>query len=91
MNLVDKCDILSDAWDVFGEDEVWTGFFDHADLGIPFAFGVSNGYILDMSPEGEALIQDTWEFFCTILNLSSVQEWEGLEEMMIAAGILQEA
>jgi hypothetical protein len=88
MDFASKCDILADAWTVFDNDEDWEALITYADLGLPFAFGVANGFILDLSPEGEAMIQDSWEHLCNLMDLPDDEEWESLEAMMIAAKLI---
>ena len=85
MDLVRKCDILTEVWSKFDEDEEWEAFIEYLDLSLPFAFGVAKGLIVELSPEGQSMIQAAWEYLCGQLDLPEEGEWESLEEMLKAS------
>lgn len=90
MKLLEKAVILADLWEIFDGDENWEPFFRYSDLGIPFAFGVSNGYILDLSMEGERVIEETWDFVCDIMQLDPDGEWEDTASFLKSANYVEE-
>jgi hypothetical protein len=89
MELLDKANIIAEVWGAFGEQEEWQDFFEYFDLGIPFAYGLANGFILDLSPDGEQSIEDTWDSLCTILGLDPQGEWEDTTSFLNSANYME--
>ena len=81
MELIDKADILFDAWLYIDERDEWEEFVAYNQLGLPLAHSLHMGYILDLSPEGEMLIEDTYAMLCNVLKVSVDDEFASFEDM----------
>jgi hypothetical protein len=66
MELIDKANVLAELWMLDRDHRVC----EYADLGMPYAFGVATGDILDLSPDGEKMVNDAWEYFCNTFALN---------------------
>lgn len=86
MELIDKARILADFAEIYRNQEDWQDFISYNDLGIPYAIGLAFGHILDMSSDGETLIQDTWSHLCEVLGIDSDEEYMFIDDLF-AAGV----
>lgn len=66
MELIDKANVLAQLWMLDRNNEVCVW----ADLGMPYAYGIAQGDILDLSAEGEKMVNDAWLLFCKVYNLN---------------------
>ena len=66
MELIDKANVLAQLWMLDRDNDVCVW----ADLGMPYAYGIAQGDILDLSAEGEAMVNDAWLLFCKVYNLN---------------------
>lgn len=81
MELIDKAAIVSDAWTRLGDDPRWQPYMQYFDLAMPFSFGVTMGYILELSIEGESLIENAYEALCEIARVDKNVEYASLDDM----------
>lgn len=84
MQLIDKARIIADFAEAHGGQPDWIDFMQYNDLGIPYAVGLSNGHILDMSDTGERFILDTWNDLCTTLDIDTDAEYAFLDDLFSA-------
>lgn len=75
MQLIDKANVLSQLWMLDREHDVCV----FADLGMPYSFGVANGDILNLSSEGEEMIESAWQYFCTYFSLNPSDDLTNLD------------
>ena len=90
MELIDKANILSELSLMYSDDERWSEFFSYHDLAMPYAFGLSFGHILELSPEGDNLIESAWLTFCDILRVDPNADWDGIISMFRNADFSEE-
>ena len=55
-----KCEILSDLWTDYRDDEDFKDFFEYNDLGVPMAYGVVAKLIDKLTPDGVRYIEDSF-------------------------------
>jgi hypothetical protein len=73
MELVDKAEILSDCWMRYRYDPEMELFMQQNDLGMPYAFGIASGDIVDISTNGEGMVLETFD---NLLQFASKPEGE---------------
>lgn len=65
-----RCNILSELWTGYSNDEEYESFFNINDIGLPLAFMISEGYVAGTEKAKDA-IDETWD---------ALMEKEGLED-----------
>ena len=75
MELIDKANVLAQLWMLDRNNEVCVW----ADLGMPYAYGIAQGDILDLSAEGEKMVNDAWLLFCKVYNLNTDDDLSQLD------------
>jgi hypothetical protein len=55
-----KCEILSDLWTDYRDDEDFKDFFEYNDLGVPMAYGLVAKLIEKLTPDGVRYIEDSF-------------------------------
>ena len=55
-----KCEILSDLWEDYRDDEDFKDFFEYNDLGVPMAYGLVAKLIEKLTPDGVRYIEDSF-------------------------------
>jgi len=83
METLDKATILADFWLLHDGDTAWSEFFAYNDLAMPYSFGVAFGHIAELSPDGEALIDETFSVLCDALGVSPDDDWDTLEPIIL--------
>jgi hypothetical protein len=83
----DKTGILGTLWIEFRADEDFTDFIEYNDLGLPMAYMVAEGLIKECSPTGEALIEETFNMFCELLEITD-EDFEVLEDINLGAVLM---
>ena len=84
MQLIDKANVLSQLWMLDREHDVCV----FADLGMPYSFGVANGDILNLSAEGEEMIEATWRYFCNYFSLNPDDDLTNLDVEDVMESVL---
>ena len=84
MELIDKARIIADFAEAHGGQPDWFDFMRYNDLGIPYAVGLTNGHILDMSEAGERFVADTWDDLCNTLDIDANAEYAFLDDLFSA-------
>lgn len=74
MELVDKADILADAWLTQRDNPVLSEFFAYHDLGPALAYALSNGIVLDLSKQGEEYIENSFDAFSEYYSVEEGEE-----------------
>lgn len=85
MELIDKAGILFDAWMYIEERPGWETFISYNQLGLPLAHSLHMGYILELSIEGEGIIENTYDMLCEVLRVSQDQEFDSFIQMWNSA------
>ena len=88
-----KCNILRELVEgpretLIEKREDWREYFDDHNTGLIIAVIVDRGYAVvnDDTPNGEALVEAAWIYFCTMLHIDIDGEYGTLDEC-IAAGL----
>jgi len=68
--------ILGQLWVNYKTEDEWADFFEYNDLGLPLAFGFTEG-IINHTPTLEQYINETWDLFLEGLGI----EDEGFEDI----------
>ena len=76
MDMADKATILSDIWFDYRNDAEWQDFMTYNDLGLPLADAVANGLVLELSPAGEAIVQETYTMLCNRLGIDPSESFD---------------
>lgn len=91
-SFTDKCEILSQVWvnwkDEEDSSEGWKSLFKMNDVGFPFAYLVRNGYAsVKKTIAGENPIEETWQDFCHSLSIDPEAKYSDIIEMFKASPI----
>ena len=70
MELANKAGIIGQLWIEFRNDEDFTAFMEYNDLGCPLAYMVAEGLIKELSPVGEEMLEETFEMFLQLINIT---------------------
>jgi len=73
------CHALTQLW-LFYRDEAikneeWKKFYDWADIALPLAYAVDNGYVTSVKKEGKAVIVEAWEVFCDMIDIDPKENY----------------
>jgi hypothetical protein len=63
-----KCEILSDIWLNYRDDEEFKDFIEYNDLGLPLAYALSSG-IVEKTDRAKAFVNETFELLLSGLGL----------------------
>jgi hypothetical protein len=78
-----RCDILSDLWMNYRDEEDFKDFIEYNDLGLPLAHFISEG-IVSSAPMAEQYINETWNLFIAALEIDDTG-FESLEQVLFEA------
>jgi hypothetical protein len=78
-----RCDILSDLWMNYRDEEDFLDFIEYNDLGLPLAHFISEG-IVSSAPMAEQYVNETWNLFIAALEIEDVG-FSTLEEVLFQA------
>jgi hypothetical protein len=70
METADKAGIVGQLWIEFRNDEDFSVFMEYNDLGCPMAYMVAEGLIKELSPVGEEMINETFNMFLALLEIT---------------------
>ena len=76
-----QCEILSDLWLNFREDEQLVEFVRYNDLGLPLAYLI-NACLAEVTDDGVPYVEETFSQLCETLNLDADQEYSSLDQML---------
>jgi hypothetical protein len=77
------CEILSDLYANYKDDEDFQDFVGFNDLGLPLAY-FQHENLSNVTPDGERYIAETWRVLLGSLRLDD-EGFENLEELLAAA------
>jgi hypothetical protein len=80
-NLETKCEILSDLWINYKDDEALEDFVEYNDLGLPLAYLIHTE-LVTVTDEGIPYIDETFNLLCTSLGLDIDGDYITLNEML---------
>lgn len=62
------CEILSDLWMDYREDEEFRDFIEYNDIGLPLAYAFAND-IAKPTDTGKGIVEETWSLLLTGFDL----------------------
>jgi hypothetical protein len=80
------CEILSEFWSEYRDDENLKEFTAYNDLGLPLAYFINESIVIS-TPASEAYINETFNFLIAALGIDDQVSYESLDEMFDAAGL----
>ena len=87
LDFADKAGILGQLWIEFRGDEDFTDFIEYNDLGLPMSYMVAEGLIKECSVTGEALIDETFNMFCELLEITD-EDFDILDEINLGSVLM---
>jgi hypothetical protein len=72
-----KCNILSDLWENYRDEEAFTDFIEYNDLGLPMAYMLKEGLINEVTETGQIYINETFLLFITALGVEEKEIEDG--------------
>ena len=77
-----KLEILADLWMNYRSDDEFVDFFEYNDLGLPLSYAALNK-IAKLTPQGEAMIDETFSLLLTALNLEDTEAgYQSLDDLL---------
>jgi len=78
------CEILSEFWAEYRDEEDLKDFVSYNDLGLPLAYFINESIVLP-TPAAEAYINESFNFLVAALGIDDKVTYESLDEMFDAA------
>jgi hypothetical protein len=76
-----QCEILSDLWLNYKENEELKDFIEYNDLGLPLAYLIHTD-LAKVTDDGIPYVEETFNLLCTALDLDADAEYISLNEML---------
>jgi hypothetical protein len=76
-----KCEILSELWLDYRQDEQFQDFIEYNDIGLPLSYFIE-AEIVQATAIAEEYISETFRLFSVALGLDSSKDWQSLNEML---------
>ena len=77
-NIETKAFILGDLYSNYREDKGFREFIGYNDLGLPLAYFLSEGLIIELSVDAIRYIEETWELFIVSLGVKEENITDGM-------------
>jgi hypothetical protein len=78
------CEILSEFWSEYRDEEDLKDFVAYNDLGLPLAYFINESIVIS-TPASEAYINESFNFLVAALGIDDKVTYESLDEMFDAA------
>jgi hypothetical protein len=78
------CEILSEFWAEYRDEEDLKDFVSYNDLGLPLAYFINESIVIS-TPASEAYINESFNFLVAALGIDDKVTYESLDEMFDAA------
>jgi hypothetical protein len=76
-----KCEILSDIWFGYRDEQEFQDFIEYNDLGLPLAYAI-HGEIVQATELAKQYIQETFDLLSEALGVNPDEDWQSLDEML---------
>ncbi len=76
-----KCDILSDLWMEYRDDQEFMDFIQYNDIGLPLAYFIANK-IVSNTTISQQFIEETWSLFLGTLGITEDTGFETLDDIL---------
>lgn len=80
-----KCQILSDFWLNYRDQEGFEDFIEYNDLALPLAFAIAEN-IVESTKIAETYVLEGWELLCGALGLDANLDYQSIDDMFLEAG-----
>lgn len=80
-----QCEILSELWMDYRDDEQFEDFVVYNDLGLPLAYFIHEG-VVKSTPQAEIYVGETFNLLVAALDADPEEEYESLSELFIKYG-----
>ena len=77
-----KCNILSELWIKYRNEEKLADFFDYNDISLPLAFMISEGVITERNVIIEGFIEEAFIVFLAAIKIED-QGFDNLDEVLV--------
>jgi hypothetical protein len=84
-NFNKQCEILSELWMDYREEEDFEDFVSYNDLGLPLAHFLHEG-IVKSTPLAEMYVGETFTLFLAALEADPDEEYESLADLFVKYG-----
>lgn len=78
INFETKVGILSELYQQYRSDKGFKTFIEYNDLGLPLAFFLTDGLIVEISPDAVRYIEETWDMLIVSLKVSEDKLTDGM-------------
>ena len=75
-----RCEILSELWINYRDNETFEEFIEYNDLGLPMAHLIAEN-LVEATRQGEIYIDETFELLLNVLSIED-DNYDSLAEMM---------
>lgn len=82
MDLKQKSKLIAEFVVEYNGEEEYEDFFSYNDLGVPLAVSIANNLVDKLTEEGAKIIEETWTYLCTELEIDPSMEYEGIEDLL---------
>jgi hypothetical protein len=79
-----KCDILSDVWITYRNDDQFQDFISYNDLGLPLAYAISNEIVKD-TERSRKFIDEAFDLLLAGLGINEDVGYEHLDDILAEA------
>ncbi len=76
-----KCDILSDLWMEYRDDQEFIDFIQYNDIGLPLAYFIANKIVTNTTIS-QQFIEETWNLFLGTLGITEDTGFETLDDIL---------
>lgn len=73
-----KVNILSDLYENYRTDKGFKTFIEYNDLGLPLAYFLRDGLIIEISADAIRYIEETWDLLLGSVNVSQDKLTDGM-------------
>lgn len=77
-----RCDILSELWIDYRDQEDFDDFIDYNDLGLPLAFALAEG-IVKPTDKSTMIVNETFDLFLATLSIEEDAGYDSLDDLLV--------
>lgn len=81
-----RCEILSNFWMEFRDEESLQDFIEYNDIGLPLAYCIDMD-IVKPTVMAEAYVNECFELLCQALEIPDNKNYESLADMLVESGV----
>jgi hypothetical protein len=77
-----RCDILSELWIEYRDQEDFDDFIDYNDLGLPLSFALAEG-IVKPTDKSTTIVNETFDLFLATLGIEEDAGYDSLDDLLV--------